>query len=224
MWSYYGGKGRIVSKYPEPQHNTIVEPFAGSAKYSLHYWERDIILCDKYEVVCKLWKWLQQCSKQDILSIRQLSEGESVDDFQWCCEEEKWLIGFLIGAGDARPRKKASPWRTTGRPYYQKQQLSKIANNLHKIKHWKILHCGYDELPNIRATWFIDPPYQDGGHRYKFGNKHIDYNNLREFCLGRKGQVIVCERNTASWMGFKPLTVSQGVRKTSIEAMCTFSN
>jgi site-specific DNA-adenine methylase len=36
MWSYYGGKSKIVQYYPDPKYDTIIEPFAGSAQYSLY--------------------------------------------------------------------------------------------------------------------------------------------------------------------------------------------
>jgi site-specific DNA-adenine methylase len=70
MWGYYGSKSKIVKHYPAPKYGTIIEPFAGTAQYALMYWDRDVILIDKYEVICNLWKWLQTCSKADILSIR----------------------------------------------------------------------------------------------------------------------------------------------------------
>ena len=53
--------------YPPPKNVKIIEPFAGSAKYSLKYWQNDVILVDKYDVVINIWKWLQQCSKSDIM-------------------------------------------------------------------------------------------------------------------------------------------------------------
>jgi hypothetical protein len=35
MWNYYGGKAKIIDVYLKPLHNKIIEPFAGSAQYSL---------------------------------------------------------------------------------------------------------------------------------------------------------------------------------------------
>jgi site-specific DNA-adenine methylase len=35
MFSYYGSKSKIVKYYPCPAHDKIIEPFAGSARYSL---------------------------------------------------------------------------------------------------------------------------------------------------------------------------------------------
>lgn len=72
MWGYYGSKSKIIEKYPPPKFDTVIEPFAGTAQYALKYWDRNIILIEKYDVICNLWKWLQKCSKQDILSTRQL--------------------------------------------------------------------------------------------------------------------------------------------------------
>lgn len=37
MWSYYGSKTKLVDLYPPPKTDKIIEPFCGSAKYSLKY-------------------------------------------------------------------------------------------------------------------------------------------------------------------------------------------
>ena len=63
MWGYFGSKSKIIDKYPKPNYTTIIEPFAGTAQYSLRYWENDVFLYEKYDVIVKLWKWLQICSK-----------------------------------------------------------------------------------------------------------------------------------------------------------------
>jgi site-specific DNA-adenine methylase len=69
MWSYYGGKGHTVNLYPKPKHGLIIEPFAGSAKYSLKYFEKEVLLIDKYHVIVSIWHFLQQCSQKDILGL-----------------------------------------------------------------------------------------------------------------------------------------------------------
>ena len=54
FFGYYGGKWRDALKhYPEPDHETIVEPFAGSAGFSLRYAHRKIILCE----IDPEWTW-----------------------------------------------------------------------------------------------------------------------------------------------------------------------
>jgi hypothetical protein len=47
LFGFYGGKWRDADKnYPPPQYRTIVEPFAGSAGYSVRYAHLDVVLCD----------------------------------------------------------------------------------------------------------------------------------------------------------------------------------
>src|SRR5690606_8192533 len=85
-----------------------------------------------------------------------------------------------------------------------------IADNLFKIRHWKVALKEYKDIENINATWFIDPPYQFGGKYYR--HRKIDYVYLKDWCLSRKGQVIVCENSKANWMEFKPLVNIFGQR------------
>lgn len=222
MFGYYGSKSKIINLYPKPKFDKIVEPFAGSAQYSLLYWEKDVTLVDKYDTIIKLWKWLQQCSKQDVLSIPHITLGQTVDDLKFDCEEQKILLGFLITGAPSTPKKTPSKWKVVDRPNTQNYKLNLIANNLYKIKHWNILLGDYRELPNKEATWFIDPPYQFGGEYYKYSNKDINYTELKDWCVSRKGQVIVCENSNANWMDFHPLTYMRGNKKTTVE--CVWSN
>ena len=221
MWGYYGSKSKIVDKYPAPNYDTIIEPFAGTAQYALRYWDRKVILIDKYDVVCKIWKWLQKCSKKDILSIRQLKFGENTNNFEWNCQEEKDLVGFIITGAPTMPKKTASRWKTIARPNTQQFKLELIAKNLEKIRHWNIIHGDYKESPDIDATWFIDPPYVVGGKYYKYGSKDIDYNCLSGWCEQRKGQVIVCEAEGQNWLPFVSLVSSRGNRYQHKEVIWT---
>ena len=45
MFYYYGRKKQIAKCYPKPNFNTIIEPFAGSAAYSLHNdnWKKNML-------------------------------------------------------------------------------------------------------------------------------------------------------------------------------------
>jgi hypothetical protein len=219
MWSYYGTKLKIVGKYPVPLQDTIIEPFAGAAQYSLKYYDRNVILIDKYAVIIRLWKWLQQCSKQDILSLPQIELGKSIDEYHWDCDEAKWLIGFIIAAGVSSPRKHASRWRTTLRPHSQEYKKNEIADSLYKIKHWKFILGEYNCIDNISATWFIDPPYQKGGDQYKFNNKLIDYSKLALWSKSRKGQVIVCGNSSDTWIDSINLIRLDGVAHRTMETM-----
>lgn len=219
MWSYYGSKSNVVNLYPAPKYGRIIEPFAGTARYSLKYFDRDVLLIDKYDVIVKIWKWLQLCSRQDILKLPRLKEGEKVSDHEFDCEEAKLLMGFLAGQGVEAPRNKASARATTHHPNYINYSLHRIADNLFKIKHWEIRLGSYDELENETATWFIDPPYQFGGYVYKMSNKGWDYSKLSEWCRSRDGQAIVCENTKADWMPFYPMAKMRGSVRSTTEAI-----
>lgn len=204
--------------YPPPKEGKIIEPFAGSARYALKYWQKEILIVDKYEIVIKVWKWLQKCEPKDILGLPKFEVGMELDKIG-LADEERLLLGFFAGAGSLEPRNKVSPmakhaFDTTPNRY------KNIANNLHKIKHWEIKLGCYTEIENETATWFIDPPYQFGGEHYKQSGREIDFTELAEWCKTRNGQTIVCENMKADWLPFKPVRILQGVSNTNtIEAI-----
>lgn len=218
MWSYYGSKSKIVDLYPPPKFDRIIEPFAGSARYSLKYWQKDVLLVDKYELIVKLWQWLQQCSKGDIMKLPKMEAGQNTDDFKFDCIEAKWLMGFLVNEGSASPKKTVSNVGNFGKNIEENKK--RIAGELHKIKHWIIQIGTYDEIPNFpNVTWFIDPPYQFGGEYYRYSNKDIDFEHLGRWCENRTGQVIVCENTKAKWLKFKPMKSMQGSMYKTVEAI-----
>jgi hypothetical protein len=222
MWSYYGAKTKIVDLYPKPKHGVIVEPFCGSARYALRHFDKEVILIDKYPVVVNLWKWLQQCSAQDILSLpRSLPPGSRLEDIKFDCEEARNLTAFVYGCGDYKPRAKLTARKTVDRPNHGNYNLKRIASNLFKIRHWKVMEGDYTMAPNIEATWFVDPPYQFGGHVYIMSSKQIDFAHLGEWCKSREGQVIVCENTKATWLDFKPIKTQRGSLFTTTEAIWT---
>jgi site-specific DNA-adenine methylase len=217
MWSYYGSKSKIVHLYPRPRFDKIIEPFAGTARYSLMYWDHDITIVDKYEVIVKIWRWLQKCSQKDILSLPSLKQGDRISREMFDCDEQFWLMGFLIGQGLGLPRVKATKLGTKesyGRDGIKEKRTS-ISRNLHKCRNWNIVHGDYTCLGNIEATWYIDPPYQHGGqHQYVHGNRELDFQRLGSWCRERNGQSIVCENTKADWLPFRPMKVNQGIANT----------
>lgn len=214
MWSYYGTKKKIAKYYPEPIYDKIIEPFAGAAQYSLYgdNWKKEVILLDKYQVITDLWKWLQVVTPKEIMDLPTLQEGDCLDDFN-LSREEKYLIGFCINSGSSQPKKTAKKFNSWTRT--QKY----VAENLYKIKHWKIMEGDYNQLENEEATWFIDPPYFKGGIWYRHSNKQINYDELSKWCRSRKGQVIVCENSSATWLPFKPLVEMNGQLHKTMEVI-----
>ena len=217
MWSYYGRKTKVIDYYPHPIHDKIIEPFAGTAVYSLYNnnWEKDVLLVDKYDIVVKTWKYLQSTTRKQILSLPEMNYKDKIDDHQYLSQEEKWLIGFNINGGSSQPKKTTMKFNVWNRVKLQ------IADNLYKIKHWEIKEGDYRDLENVEATWFIDPPYQHGGKYYRHSNKFIDFKELGEWSTSRNGQIIVCENTKADWLDFKPLKKMKGSLHTTTEAIWT---
>jgi len=217
MWSFYGSKSKTAHLYPTPLYDDIWESFAGSARYSLLHWEHKVHLVEKDDKVYRIWKWLQECSPSDILSLPSMKAGESTDDFSFACVEAKWLMGFMINQGSASPKKKVSSTGSFGSADNEKKR---IASNIHKIKHWEII-CGSYEThsPNVKATWYIDPPYFSKGIYYRESSKNIDFEALAKWCRSRTGQVIVCENEGATWLPFKFLAETNGSIKKSKEVI-----
>lgn len=213
MFSYYGSKSKIVDYYPPPKYGKIIEPFAGSARYSLKYFDRDVMLFDKYEIVVNVWKWLQQCSKQDILGLPKMKSGDNVHDFD-ISEVEKQFIGFLICRGMESPRENVSSFVGD-----ITDALKNISEQVERIKHWEIKLGCYKDIENIEATWFIDPPYQFGGEHYVESSKNLNFIELGEWCKSRNGQIIVCENTKATWMPFKPMKDMTGSQHKTVEAI-----
>jgi site-specific DNA-adenine methylase len=215
MFSYYGSKSKLVDYYPPPKHSKIIEPFAGSARYSLKYFDREILLLDKYELIVKMWKWLQQCSEKDILSLKV--PEKKIDKADYDCEEAIWLMGFMVQNSVGAPRLSLG----TLDGINPEADKKRIAKNLYKIKHWTIKQGCYKDLENETATWFVDPPYQFGGeYQYKHGSKQINFTELAEWCRSRNGQAIVCENTKADWMNFKPVKSLFGSNQTkTVEAI-----
>ena len=210
MFSYYGSKSKIVHLYPTPKFDKIIEPFAGSARYSLRFWQKDILLFDKYQVIVDVWNYLKNASEKDILGLPKLKKGDKYSQLSLSKTEIEFLkLTTQIGAFDIDS---VSKW---GELDYDRN-IKSIIKNLFKIKHWQIKQGDYKDLQNEKATWFIDPPYMFGGEHYKESNKNLDFKQLGEWCKSRNGQTIVCENSKADWLDFKKIIKMQGtIHKTT---------
>ena len=221
MWSYYGSKTNVVDYYPKPLFGSIVEPFAGSARYSLKYFDRDITLIDKYKVITDIWDWLKLASPADVLSLPRIKKGETLNDYVFDDNAQKLLLGFIIQFGVATPGLSPSPQKMDNRSNFIDYTLKRISENIFKIRHWKIINGEYSDQENIQATWFIDPPYQFGGHKYRWSNKRIDFLKLADWCKSLSGQQIVCENDKANWLPFINLSSFHGTKGMSNEVFYT---
>ena len=228
MFSYYGGKSKIAHLYPPPECDTIIEPFAGGAGYSLLYPERQVILVEKNPAIAAVWRYLLETSLETVLrdvppDVRRgtrvstllapgspgglaalLASAASVGEAGSYCYADRAVTAF---------GEKSWP------------RLRERLKHFHpRIQHWKLIEGDYAEAPDVEATWFVDPPYQGRlGDRYFC--KNVDYKALAQWVQGRKGQVVVCENEGATWMKFKPVKAVRNLKNRSVEvAWCRSSS
>jgi hypothetical protein len=210
FFSYFGSKVSLAKKYPAPEFGTIIEPFAGSAGYACQYPESEVLLFDVDPVIVSVWNFLIQATRQDIISL-PIDPAEVAS----LSAPERAFIGFWWRRCGAEPSLKPVPWMKTGlHPYsfWGEKTRARIADQVHRINHWKCWNRNYAEVRKIAGTWFIDPPYQAQGIRYIHGSKRIDYPALGAWVQSLPGQKIVCESAGADWLPFRPLYENRTVK------------
>lgn len=207
FFPYFGSKYTLSRLYPHPKHRVIVEPFAGSAGYATRYGRSGVkvILNDLDPKIVGIWSFLIRAKAKDILKLPLLSPGQSVSDLS-CCEEARWLIGMWIGHSHV-PRLNPSGWFNSNpdsRMYWGSYVRRKLAEQAHCCDEWEIHQGSYEDVPFLgKATWLIDPPYQEAGKLYT--KSQMDFPRLATWCKSRQGQVIVCENMGADWLDFHPI-------------------
>lgn len=206
FFSYYGGKHRSAARYPAPRHQQIVDVCAGSAGYSTRYPRANVTLVDVDPMICGIWNYLIAATPAEILRIPLIAADGSLDDLgAGVPQEARTLVGFWLGKAGASPRNTPSPWMRSGKwpaCFWGEVVRARIASQVDYIRHWKVVEGSYAEIPPVRATWFVDPPYQVKGRHYR--RSQIDYADLARWCRRRPGQLIVCENEGATWLPFVP--------------------
>lgn len=200
FFKYAGSKWLLSKHYQAPKYDTIIEPFAGSACYATRHHERNVILFEKDQDIATLWLYLINADGNEIskLPTTQLQPGMDIRELdvpygaqllirQWqrvgmsnCWTVSKWC-------------NKPGLWGNAAR--------DSVAENVEKIRHWKAFWVDALQTENLEATWFIDPPYQG---LPLYGSKTMDFGRLASWCQSRRGQVIVCEQASATWLPFAP--------------------
>lgn len=211
FFSYFGGKWTLAPKYPPPMNAVIVEPFAGSAGYATRYADREVILVERVPELAALWRWLVRVSVDEVLALPL--DVDRADDF---CAEAQSLIGFWCARGRTRPAKTArSKWFTSGKwpsSFWGEYARARIAEQVQRIRHWRVIEGDYSAAPDIEATWFIDPPYAGARH---YLARVDDYGALGAWCRARRGLVITCEQQGADWLPFEPFRTAKSIARGS---------
>lgn len=197
---YSGSKKRLLKHLPGPPFGVtrIVEPFAGSAAYSLAYKPSRVFLAEATQGVRALWQWLiTTATRQDLLDLAALRAKEKIDVRKLNLDLPRETLLRLTSSGVYVGQ--LSSWAL----YPQHNvDFSKIISQLPYIKQHvdPTVRSDYretTELDDGRTLFFVDPPYlgTQGNYQDKTtGNdqtKLLNSADVETFVRGLKGPVLM---------------------------------
>lgn len=196
----------MARRYAPVRHDLVIEPFAGSAGFSVRHAVRRAILCDLNPQVAEVWRYLIATPAVEIRALPLLEAGQDVSDLP-LCQEARWLIGWNLSKGAESPRRTLSAWARVPKyapEFWGERVRERIAGQVDLIRGWSAVCGDFAQLEPCEATWFVDPPYSGApGRRYRYDK--IDYPALADWCKALPGQVIVCEADGADWLPFESI-------------------
>lgn len=226
LFPFYGSKWREARRYPAAS-DLVIEPFAGSAGYSLWHEPAKVELYDVDPIIVGVWQYLIGVQSAEILRLPDLEPGQSVDELpEWIPQEARWLIGFWLNRGSSQPKKTQTAFsRRVDRQQlvWSERARQRIAAEVHRVDHWEIVHCSYEAImPRVGATYFVDPPYVEKGRYYRY--RDVDYAGLAQWCSSCPGDLIVCEQEGADWLPFSSLASIKSTKGRSSEVVYIKNN
>jgi len=215
LFKWFGSKWSASKYYPAPTHEIVVEPYAGSAGYSLRHADKRVSLAEKNQQVRTLWYWLiKEARESDIREIPlNIPEGTDIRSLD-LSYGQSLLLKHWQRTNNVGNCWTVSPWGNKPGQWTENTR-SRVASEFHLIKHWQI-DCDAFNLFNEAeefaktdepCTWFIDPPYE---FNYQYRLDPIDYNMLASSINNLPGQIIVCEAicsktgKVPNWLPFEP--------------------
>lgn len=198
FFKWFGGKWNASKHYPTPTGEVIIEPFAGSACYSLRYFDKKVIIAEKDPHLNALWKWLiHEATESDVMSIPVgLEVGYDIRNLG-LSPGQSLLVKSWQRTNNVGNCWTVSSWGNKPGQWTESSRL-RVANQLHLIKHWEVKDCGLELMEGTSSngdlegvTWFVDPPYQNN---YQYRNPlPISYQQLGKLISSLNGQIICCE-------------------------------
>jgi hypothetical protein len=222
LFKWFGSKWSAAKHYPPPAHWEIVEPYAGSAGYSLRHAAHPVTLDEINPCLRALWQWLILYATEALIRDIPINIPEGTD-----------IRALGLSKGQAllckhwqRTNNYGGCWRVS--PWGNKpgqwtaNTRARVAEEVQAIKHWRLAD---DEQLLISAytTYFVDPPYQ---YNYQYGAKGFDWMALgaKLRALPTPHQIIVCEAvcpktgRQPGWLPFAPFRSTVTSRRKATQS------
>ena len=206
LFTFLGGKHQLARRLGRPRYEHVIEPFAGSAGYSVYWapqYAKRVTLIERDPIIANVWRYLIRVPAREILALP--AHIRHVDELRGVCEEAKALAGFWFDHGLRLPARGRHRWarRPSERAFFWSETIKlRLASQVELIRHWEIIEGDYHDAPDVVAHWHIDPPYESENKNLYRCNA-IDYADLADWCRSRKGFVQVCEHGDADWLPFR---------------------
>jgi hypothetical protein len=234
FFKHFGSKFRLSHHLPYNDELPIIEVFGGSAGYACRYGiNKQVFIAECNGTILKIWNWLKICDYKEILAIPSetivrkywyskeesytgkartssvrlgLLAGKNIDDLDLNDNQKLLLKLWMFSKSSIKTVEKLNIIPKHG-GYFTDNIKNRIANDIKNnvLKDWNFVNS-WEKLPNIRANWIIDPPYQNQNQLNKCYGEYpsIDYKKLGEWVKSLHGNVIAHELNGADWLDFKP--------------------
>lgn len=215
FFKHFGSKARLAHRLPPPRFKTLIEPFAGSAAYTVKHAKpfHDVLLFDVDERVCTIWDFLIHASPADIMAlpVEHFLNGGDIRDESLGLDQPRFLFLQRWMAISGTHSYSLAPCLRQDRDgmagnVWCEMTRARIAKQVDKIRHWKIHRASYTECPDVEAHWHVDPPYQFNEHGHgEYDCEPLDYAALGQWCQSRQGDITVHEQEGATWLPFRTL-------------------
>lgn len=199
MFKWFGSKWQSAKHYPKPEHDTIVEPFAGGAGYSLNYVDKNVVIWEDDPNLTVLWKWLIEHAAVNPADIKDIPVNLPIGT-------DIRTLGLSVGqcmllkhwqrtnnTGDCWT---VSPWGHLPGQWTENTR-ARLFDQITAIAHWQFRQA--IEMIDEPCHWFIDPPYLYN-YRYRSNLPDFDYSAFSSFVntINKDSTVVVCEATRKS--------------------------
>lgn len=196
LFPYSGNKTRMLAKLPPPPWgtHTIIEPFAGSAAYGLHYRPQRLVIAEASERVREMWLWLTaHATPQALRELERARPPVPLDVRQLGLDRPRETLLRLCCGGLYAGTLAA--WKL----YTQHRfNANRIIEALPYLQSSVVVLDDYKATAAYRGLFFVDPPYADTAPNY--GVRRKDWptpEDIRAFVDEREDPVLVTYGNQA---------------------------